>query len=238
LNIKSNPLFYYNGELNNIIQLSEEESRHGALSLRLKEGETICITDGRGTFAEGICIKLNPKGIQVRIVQSETAMASKVYKRLCVAPPKTGERLDWMIEKAIEIGVNKIILLETQNSERNKINIDRLNKIAIATIKQSKQAYLPEISGIAKWKSFIEDDFKGSKFIAHVSDDIKIQSLKESIDSKELMLSVLIGPEGDFTREEVALAQNKGFKSVSLGDNVLRTETAAIYSLTIFNAFM
>lgn len=231
-------MFYFEGELTGSITLSEEESRHCALSLRMKIGDPILLTNGLGSFAEGICTKLHPKSSQVEILFHEVVPKSKSYRRLCVAPPKTSERFDWMIEKATEIGVDEILLLETQNSERNKLNLERVHKIAVSTIKQSKQAFLPKIIGIIKWKQFLEIDIQGSKYIAHVSMDNATPTLSDLLDENSSSSTILIGPEGDFSNEEILSAINLGYKSVSLGNNVLRTETAAMYALTIFNAFV
>ncbi len=231
-------MFYFEGELSGSITLSEEESRHCALSLRMKVGDPILLTNGLGVFAEGVCTKLQPKASQIAIQKTEIVEKSHSFRRLCVAPPKTSERFDWMVEKAIEIGVDEIILLETQNSERNKLNIERIHKIAVATVKQSKQAYLPHIKGIVKWKQFLELKISGSKYIAHVSPEYPSTVLAEEVKKDHSANTILIGPEGDFTKEEILSAINAGYQSVSLGNNVLRTETAAIYGLTIFNAFV
>ena len=238
MDIVSKPLFYFKGELIGTITLSEEESRHCSLSMRMKEGDEILLTNGEGVFALGICAKLHPKAAQISIQETESVIKSVVFRRLCVAPPKTSERFEWMLEKAFEIGVDEILLLETQNSERNKLNLERINKIAVATIKQSKQAYLPVITGIVKWKQFLEMDITGDKFIAHVSSNKEILKLSTQLNQKNSSFTILIGPEGDFTDEEVLAAVKAGYKEVSLGNNVLRTETAAIYALTIFNAFV
>jgi len=229
LNLRDKHLFYFDGELTELVTLNDEESRHCALSLRLKIGDHILLTNGRGRIALGSCVSLSPKASKINILQVDEVLKPKAMRRLCVAPPKTGERLDWMIEKAIEIGVDEFIFLETQNSERSKLNPERLHKIAVSTIKQSKQAYLPEFLGIIKWKDFLSSNLKGDKFIAHVSDSSLVPLLTKSISNQYAGVNILIGPEGDFTNEEVSAAIAAGFKEVSLGPNVLRTETAAVH---------
>ena len=238
MDLKGKPLFYFEGELAGSITLSEEESRHCALSLRMKVGDSILLTNGLGFFAEGNFTRLHPKASKITILHTVFVKNNSSYRRLCIAPPKTSERFEWMIEKVIEIGVDEIVFLETQNSERNKLNLERVNKIAVAAIKQSKQARLPKTIGLIKWKQFLDMEFHGSKYIAHVSLDNSTSNLALEIVNGSTENTILIGPEGDFTNEEIKSATNLGYKAVSLGNNVLRTETAAVYALTIFNAFV
>jgi len=246
LNILGKPLFYHPMIVPTEFSLSEEESRHCIASLRFKENDSIFITDGKGTIVSAKIIKANPKSCIVQILETAEYQPSSTKRILVIAPPKTGEKLDLIVEKAVEIGIDEIIFIETRYAEREKINLERLNKIAISAIKQSKQAFLPEISGMTKWKQFIEKPIQGSKYIAAIVDSLQLSVVSHL--SKELLssqlttdnsqLTILIGPEGDFSEDEVNQAITKGFVPVSLGKNILRTETAAIYALSLINAFV
>jgi 16S rRNA (uracil1498-N3)-methyltransferase len=242
LDLLSLPLFFHSEIQTQTLVLSEEESRHCTVSLRVAEGETILITDGQGTVAQAKITKAHPKATQIHIVQKEIVPKAAVFRRLVVAPPKTADRLEWMLEKAFEVGVEEVVLIETRYSERDKINLERLEKLAIATIKQSKQVYLPRLVGMIKWKQFIGQTISGSKYIAALADKsithtpslALSQRLKH--DSKSTETTVLIGPEGDFSPEEVTQSIMQGYQPISLGANVLRTETAAVYALSILNS--
>lgn len=246
MNILGKPLFYHPMILPTEFSLSEEESRHCIASLRFKEGDSIFITNGKGTIVSAKITKANPKSCLVLVVEKEEYQPSIINRTLVIAPPKTGEKLDLIVEKAVEIGVDEIVFIETRYAERDKINLERLTKIAISAIKQSKQAFLPEITGMIKWKLFIERKAEGLKLIAALVDSgqstVVSHLAKELLDSQlsthHSQLTILIGPEGDFSEEEVNQAIAKGFVPISLGKNILRTETAAIYSLSLINAFV
>jgi 16S rRNA (uracil1498-N3)-methyltransferase len=239
--IQGKPLFYYPFSLQGEIALAEEESRHCVLSLRFKEGQEMYLTDGKGTLAKAKLVKANPKSANLNVLKNEIFPPARVFRRLVVSPPKTGERLDWLVEKAVEIGVDEIVCIETRRAERDKINLERLEKIAISAMKQSKQVYLPTIRGMVKWKQFLTETYEGAKYIAAVQTDVNrrqlsVISCQSSVVSPPSSFTILIGPEGDFTDEEVTEAVNNGYVRVSLGQNILRTETAAIYSLVCFNS--
>jgi len=246
LNILGKPLFYHPMIIPTEFSLSEEESRHSIASLRFKEGDAIFITNGKGTIVSAKILKANPKSCLVQVIETKEYEPSKIKRTLVIAPPKTGEKLDLIVEKAVEIGIDEIVFIETRYAERDKINLERLTKIAISAIKQSKQAFLPEISGMIKWKQFIERKAEGLKLIAAIVDSGQSSVVrhlsKELLDSQltthHTQLTILIGPEGDFSEDEVNQAIAKGFLPISLGKNILRTETAAIYSLSLINAFV
>ena len=249
MKILGKPLFYHSSIVLPEFSLSEEESRHCVASLRFKEGDSVFITDGKGTIVSAKILKANPKSCTVQIIEKTEYQPSTIKRILVIAPPKTGEKLDLIVEKAVEIGVDEIIFIETRYAERDKINLDRLNKIAISAIKQSKQSFLPEISGMIKWKQFIERKSEGLKLIAAVQLSENSYQLSENRHLAQMLsdspltthnsqLSILVGPEGDFSDEEVNQAIAKGFVPISLGKNILRTETAAIYALSIINAFV
>lgn len=256
MNILGKPLFYHPMIVSSEFSLSEEESRHCIASLRFKESDSIFITDGKGTIVSAKILKANPKSCLVLVLEKEEYKPSIIKRTLVIAPPKTGEKLDLIVEKAVEIGVDEIVFIETRYAERDKINLERLTKIAISAIKQSKQAFLPEISGMVKWKQFIERKAEGLKLIAAVQSSVISEQLSVNGEQRkenrhlaqELLstqptthhppLTILVGPEGDFSEEEVNQAIAKGFVPISLGKNILRTETAAIYALSLINAFV
>ncbi len=240
MNILGKALFYAPELDSSEVTLSEEESRHCISSLRLREGEVIFLTDGKGTLLEAKITKAHPKATEVKEMRREKEEKQGRERRLVVAPPKAGERLDWLVEKAVEIGVDEVLFIETRYSERDKVNLDRMQKIAIAAMKQSKQLYLPELFGVMRWKQFLEKEWLGTKLLAHIPSEGKVVPLlKDKLQGLRGTegVTVLIGPEGDFTEEEIRQALEKKFEPVSLGASILRTETAVIYSLVCINAF-
>lgn len=245
MDIIGKPLFFHPDFTSNQFTLLEEESRHCIASLRSGEGDFLFLTDGKGTLVQAKIIKANPKATVVEMVAIESKTKEKFIRRLVVSPPKTGERLDWLVEKAVEIGVDEIVYIETRYSERDRINKERLLKIAISAMKQSKQVYLPQVHDMIKWKQFVSSTITGYKYIAHIPECSQtVASLCEQLKNvnvepatQSFELTILIGPEGDFSEEEVAQAIRMGFQPVSLGKNILRTETAVVYSLACMNAF-
>jgi len=224
-------LFYQPDLESNQITLSEEESKHAIRVLRLNKSDQIEMIDGKGIFAIGIIIDANPKKAIIELVSKELKPQSFSYNlHLLVAPAKNPDRNDWLIEKATETGFNKISFIETEKSERSKINIDRLTRIAINAMKQSKQFYLPEINEIKPFQKVISSLINPKEFrlIAYCNAD-KSQSIHKLLsDFNNQELVIAIGPEGDFTSNEIELAETLNFKQVSLGNTILRTETAAL----------
>jgi len=222
-------IFFKDEITNNIIILNEEESRHCVKVLRIKTGEQVTVTNGKGEEVNCILINNNPKQCELEVVNKYTHSTGRnYYLHLAVAPAKSNERIEWLIEKAVETGVDEISFIETKNTERTKINIDRLNKIAISAIKQSKQWWLPKINGVVNYSEFINNNNTTAfTLIAHVGSN-SLSNFKQIAGVKNII--ILVGPEGDFTEPEIHMAHNKGFKSLWLGKNILRTETAALYA--------
>ena len=224
--------------------MPEEESRHCVRVLRLNTGDKIRLIDGNGGFYEAEITDNNPKKCVVTILKSEKEVGKRDWLlHIAIAPTKNMDRLEWFVEKATEIGIDEISLIICNNNERSTVKNERLNKVAVAAIKQSIKAYLPKIHETLDIKSFITSiaDFKGGKYIAHCrfspstsSEKTNILHLKNKY-SLQLNALVLIGPEGDFTQEEVNFALANGFIEVSFGDSRLRTETAALYACTLLN---
>ena len=210
-----------------ILILSESDSKHCINVLRLKINDTIYIANGEGKLCKAVIINLHPKKCEVKIVEEiNDYKKSNYYLHIVIAPTKNIDRYEWFIEKAIEIGVNEITPIICNRSERKVVKQDRTEKIAIAAMKQSLRAYLPKINEAINFNEFIKKPFDGKKFIAHCADKEK-KLLKDSIKKKENAL-ILIGPEGDFSENEIRMAIDNKFQAISLGENRLRTETAGI----------
>ena len=219
-------LFYHStiSEDATSIFLSEEESKHCVRVLRMVNGSLLTLVNGFGASFEVKIIAANPKKCEVEIV-SHTHHAPPAFPiHIAIAPTKNMDRMEWLVEKATELGMTKMSLLRCQFSERKAINLERLQKIAISAMKQSKRYYLPVIEEQVSFADFIKSNPVGS--IAHCYEEPK----KEPITIQQIG-PVLIGPEGDFSPDELALAEGSGYKSVSLGDYRLRTETAALLAV-------
>jgi 16S rRNA (uracil1498-N3)-methyltransferase len=207
--------------------LNKAESKHIVRVLRLTEGKKIYITDGKGNLLKVEITNANQNACEVKVLK-RTANHEKrnYYIHMAVAPTKNNDRYEWFLEKATEIGIDEITPIIGQHSERKKIKLERFQKVILSAVKQSLKAYIPKINEAVKLKNFFKNDFDGDKFIAHcVEDDRK--SLKSELKSGRRYL-VLIGPEGDFSKEEISIALKKGYTPVTLGNFRLRTETAAL----------
>lgn len=208
-------------------ELPEEEAGHCIRVLRLGEGSGILLTDGQGSFYKAAISRAHPKHCEVSILETWQQSALWNFQlHIAVAPTKNMDRMEWFAEKATEIGINGITCLNCRFSERRDIKPARLEKIMVSAMKQSQKATLPQLAGMTDFKSFVGQPFEGRKFIAHCEDGQKTL-LKQTYKPGENAL-ILIGPEGDFSPEEIALALKNGFEPISLGDSRLRTETAAL----------
>ncbi|MCD7916268.1 MAG: 16S rRNA (uracil(1498)-N(3))-methyltransferase [Tannerellaceae bacterium] len=208
-------------------ELPTEEAQHAIRVLRLAEGHEILLTDGKGIFYNAVITRAHQKHCEVNVIkQWKQADLWNFHLHIAVAPTKNMDRLEWFVEKATEIGINRITLLNCRYSERKEVKLSRLEKIVVSAMKQSQKATLPVLSGMTPFRNFISQPFDGRKFIAHCDSGKKLQ-LKDTYFSKENAL-ILIGPEGDFSGEEINLALEHGFEPVSLGESRLRTETAAL----------
>lgn len=220
-------IFYTPGLISDTVVLSGEESGHAVRVLRLKEHDPVVVVDGKGKWCEAELVHAHAAGCMVKINGIKDKYGKRNY-RLClaVAPTKQADRMEWLIEKATEIGVDEFYPLLCRHSERKNLNAERMEKIAVAAMKQSMQAYLPRVHPVTRFQEILDLPFPGVKFIAHCFEGAK-PHLKELLKGdKETM--ILIGPEGDFSREEVEMAKQSGFKEVSLGNFRMRTETAAL----------
>lgn len=208
-------------------QLPEEESKHIIRVLRFRKGDFVFLTNGNGDFFKAEITVENPKACLVKVVETTHAFGKRNYRlHVAMAPTKNIERFEWFLEKATEIGVDEITPLICTHSERKELKIERLNKVLVSAMKQSVKAYLPKLNAAVSFSSFISSQAIQQKFICSTEAD-KNNLLKNSC-VKETDALVLIGPEGDFSKEEIGLAVKNNFKVVSLGESRLRTETAGI----------
>ncbi|MGM9837566.1 MAG: 16S rRNA (uracil(1498)-N(3))-methyltransferase [Paludibacteraceae bacterium] len=207
--------------------LSEEESGHCVRVLRYGRGDEILLTDGRGTTYNARITNPHPKHCEFEVLSSEKqARTHDFYLHIAIAPTKNIERLEWMVEKCTEIGVDEITPLLCRFSERKTLRTDRLEKIILSAAKQSLTPYLPKLNPLTDFETLIAQTEQEQKFIAHCYKEDK-RELRDEI-QRGRSVCVLIGPEGDFSEEEIHHAFARGFVPVSLGKSRLRTETAGV----------
>ncbi|MDR3327703.1 MAG: 16S rRNA (uracil(1498)-N(3))-methyltransferase [Prevotellaceae bacterium] len=209
------------------LALSPDESYHCNRVLRMKQGDDIQIIDGKGNLYRAKIALSDAKRTTVDIISAEKEFGKRdYYLHLAVAPTKNIDRFEYFVEKVVEIGTDCITPLNCRFSERKKINEERTRKIIVSAVKQSQKAYIPVLNPMTEFSEFIVSNTQTQKFIAHCYDIQKVSLIKH-IQSKQGVL-ITIGPEGDFSLEEVQNAEKQGFKSVSLGNSRLRTETAGV----------
>ena len=226
---------FYQPDAPQILWLTEEESRHCSKVLRHRTGDTIWVTNGKNQLFECRLVSTDPKRCTFTIID-EKPKASRPYRiHLAIAPTKNTDRLEWMIEKCVELGIDEISLLQCQHSERFKLNLDRLQKKAISAMKQSLNFQLPQIKEPQTFSNFVAEAQKSGEalFIAYVDENHR-QHLMQAAE-KNKHYNILIGPEGDFSEDEISMALNSNFTPVSLGPSRLRTETAGLVACNILN---
>lgn len=226
-------IFYEKGVSAGVRELSEEESRHCSQVLRHSSGDEIMLFDGLGGKHRAILKTVSKKSCDFEIVESKIEPQKSFSIHLAIAPTKNADRMEWMVEKLSEIGVDQLTFLATQHSERKKLRLDRLEKKAISAMKQSGSPFKLEINEMQGFEKFIQEDQSRQKFIAHVDPEHSYITTKLSGFKS---CTILIGPEGDFSVEELKSAMNQGFEAVSLGKNTLRTETAGFVSCCAVNS--
>jgi len=214
--------------------LDETESKHCVRVLRLEKGDEVTLVDGRGGFFTAEIADPNPKRCAVNVIQSELNFGLRNFQvQVAIAPTKNIERIEWFLEKATEIGINRVIPLLCRHSERKEIKHDRLEKVMVSAMKQSLKAYLPKLDELTKFPDLVRQPFDGQKFIAHCEEQHRELLKNAMVPGKNYL--ILIGPEGDFSAEEIRMAIDVGFVPVSLGDSRLRTETAGVVACHTFN---
>lgn len=238
-------LFYAPG-LPECRELPSEEAAHAVRVLRMKEGDELLATDGRGTFYECSIAAASPKHCLLDIGHEHAA--APLWRggiHLAVAPTKNMDRMEWLAEKATEIGWDSLAFLNCKNSERRVIKTERIEKIVVSAAKQSRKARMPEIIPMTAFRDFVNRPFEGQKFIAHCHDNLQPSADGAEASRPNAFLAdvlrqagnviVLIGPEGDFSTDEVRQAIDAGFIPISLGPSRLRTETAALVAVHLMN---
>jgi 16S rRNA (uracil1498-N3)-methyltransferase len=226
-------LFYQPLIPEGIHYLDAAESKHSAKVLRKKNGDQIQITDGKGFLYRAIITSSDVQQCSFEIQEKIESPVRQYRIHIAIAPTKNPDRLEWFVEKSVELGVDQITLIECDHSERSHLKYERLEKLAISAMKQSLKFLLPSISGPVKLSDVIVNANETEKFIAYVDPENSIH-LKDVAASNTSYI-VLIGPEGDFSKNELALAQQNHFKKVSLGPSRLRTETAGLAACHILN---
>lgn len=227
---------FYTPDIDTCPELPEEEARHCLRVLRLGVGDEVMLTDGKGFFYKAVISAATGKRCQVKVVEKiEQEKFWKGHLHLAMAPTKNMDRIEWFAEKATEIGFDELSFLNCRFSERKVIKTERIEKIVVSAMKQSLKARKPIVNEMTDFAKFMQRDFQGQKFIAHCYEGEK-PLLKEVLKPGEDAL-VLIGPEGDFSPEEVQKAEALGFQPISLGKSRLRTETAALVAVHMMNLF-
>ena len=207
--------------------LSEDESKHAVRVLRLELGSEVQLIDGKGGLYNATIQDAHPKRTVLQINNIHAAFNKRNhYLHIAIAPTKNIERLEWFLEKATEIGIDEISLIITQRSERKDVKTERLNKIITSAIKQSVKAYHPVLNEPLTYNQLIKKPADGQKYIAHCGDGEKV-ALRNDLTIGGSSL-ILIGPEGDFTPDEINIALQTDFKAINLGTSRLRTETAGL----------
>jgi 16S rRNA (uracil1498-N3)-methyltransferase len=225
--------FICNIDNNEIVILDKAESHHAVKVLRIKEGASVVVTDGKGKWCEGTLVEANSNACLIRLDKIEMQHQRPVVLKIAIAPTKNIDRFEWFLEKATECGIDESSPVFCTNSERTVIKPERLQKVLVAAMKQSLRAHLPVLSEAIHFKEFIEKEFSGNVIIAHCQAGEKL-SLHDAM-AKGQNTTLLVGPEGDFTPSEIGEAVSRGFVQVSLGNHRLRTETAALVSCVCFN---
>lgn len=227
-------IFYAPNIDGSIYTLNEEESKHCIRVLRLTKGDSITLVDGNGNLFETIIENPDVKKCQVKVIETYSEFEKRsFYLHIAIAPTKNIERFEWFLEKATEIGIDEITPILCEHSERKVINPERLEKIIISAMKQSIKAYLPKLNPLTTLSDFIASTGQNQTFIAHCQTK-NLPHLKNMI-SGSSSYTVLIGPEGDFSPNEITQSTTKGIKEVSLGSSRLRTETAGIVACNVVN---
>lgn len=228
--------FFYVPDAANATELPADEAQHALRVLRLQGGDDIFLIDGQGSFYEAEVTLAAGKHCGYNIRQAlpqEKTWNGRIH--LAIAPTKMIDRMEWMLEKATEIGFDEATMLHTRFSERKSVRTDRLDKIVVAAMKQSHKAWKPVVNDLTMFRSFVEQPREGRKFICHCYDEVEKADLYTELQQMDPTdeATIMVGPEGDFSIDEVRMAMAQGYESVSLGQSRLRTETAGLMAVTM-----
>ncbi|WP_461789205.1 16S rRNA (uracil(1498)-N(3))-methyltransferase [Pedobacter sp.] len=220
-------LFYTPDIASDTYTLNEEESNHCNKVLRLKVGDIVHLIDGIGGLYEAKILEISKRAVKLQVISKQSEFGKRNHHlHIAIAPTKNMDRLEWFLEKATEIGIDEVTPLICDRSERKVVKEERLEKVVTSAVKQSLTAYHPKINAAISFKNFFKQTSDEVKMIAHCLDTQK-QAIVDVIVPHQKYL-ILIGPEGDFSPEEIELALQSGYKPVTLGDTRLRTETAGL----------
>ena len=226
--------YFYSPDISQpFVTLSNEESEHCVRVMRHREGDVVRVTDGHGHLAEAVVAEAHPKKCLLEIRQQIIDnLLTHNGLHLAIAPTKNADRMEWLLEKAIEIGICSLTFLQCDHSERTHLNLERLQRLAVAALKQSQTTWLPELR-MMTFTEFIQQnkDTQADKFIAWCDENNQRQLVNAPRQFPEMIL--LIGPEGDFSPEEIVVAREAGYVEVKLGNRRLRTETAGLYGCLV-----
>lgn len=214
--------------------LNEEENHHAVKVLRVKTGDMAMLLDGVGNYYQAQFIDVSSRKSLVKILSKEQQKPRPYSLHLAIAPTKMMDRFEWFLEKATEIGVDEITPVLTKRGERNVVKMQRMEKIVHAALKQSQNAFHPKLNELTHFDDFLRLPLAGQGLIAHCMDSEKAHLLGVASNSNKL--TVLVGPEGDFTAEEIEKAQSKNYQAISLGESRLRAETAGVIVCAQVNA--
>lgn len=215
------------------VNINDEEQQHITKVLRMREGEEIFVTDGRGNLAKGNLV-FEGKKVGLNVVEIQENLPEFSPKlHIAIAPTKNIDRIEFFVEKATEMGISEITILNTEKTERKNLNIDKVRKQAIAASKQSLRFHFPVVNDVTKLSDFVKNIDASTAFVAHCDDAFERIELKsfDFAQNEKLKkeITFLIGPEGDFSPNEIKMLAGKGIKAVSLGQQRLRTETAGVF---------
>jgi 16S rRNA (uracil1498-N3)-methyltransferase len=226
-------LFYIKNIVSDYYDFDKEESKHCKV-LRLKTGDMVYLTDGKGNMHKAEVIDNNYLKTKVKIIETTKEYNKRTfYLHIAIAPTKSPDRFEWFVEKATEIGIDEITPIVCERSEKTHLKMERIEKIMESAIKQSVSAYLPKLNPTKPFNELMSESVTSQKFIAYCNDAQRFELKTSCLPQKPAL--ILIGPEGDFSESEIALAKKNLFVPVSLGKSRLRTETAGVVACTIIN---
>lgn len=232
--------FFYVPQATDRNELPPDEAAHALRVLRLQVGDELYLIDGAGSFFRAEVAEASAKRCRYTVLErlpQERTWHGHIH--LAIAPTKMMERMEWLAEKATEVGIDELSFLNCRFSERRQLREDRIGKIVVSAMKQSRKAWLPVVNGLTDFKKFIVEPRPGRKFIAHCYDEVPRIDLFKALmctgktAEREKPVTVLVGPEGDFSIDEVRLAEANGYVSVTLGESRLRTETAGLAAVMV-----
>ena len=214
------------------VMIDTEEQTHIVKVLRMRSGEEIFVTDGKGNLAKGNLV-FEGKKVSLDVLEIKENLPNFSTKlHIAIAPTKNIDRIEFFVEKATEMGIAEITFLQTEQTERKNINIEKLRKQSIAASKQSLRFHFPVVNDLTKFSDFIKEVDSENTYVAHCNENLEridLKILRQPQHAKNENITFLIGPEGDFSDKEISLLAEKGVKAVSLGSQRLRTETAGVF---------